>query len=362
MISQQYNWKYRIYRNGSKLSASFDDIVPESVNVDIRADMYYPYTKQRTPFQQVRLVQYYPDKELREFIKSLIPARSTHFRIWNKFKSGIIQGWMPDKIHVVGASSGYDSRLIAKAIREIADERGDAWLGQTVFVECGGEGKNFEKIMKILGWKNYQIWEPIYDFEYFKDIHERFNGLCAYPVNQWYDEYIKHWKQEDIQYISGYGGNVSDAMRITSPYLLEKHRKKRMTIHQRLNYYFQHQYYYQISAFKEPIHSLHPFWSWQYIAAVAGTEHRGVRTSVWLAGLHVPECSHIRRMTILGDVAGAGYRTVQAKELKKMYEWFKSTQYGKRSNIKPNPSIEYNRWWLGYCIASYCEKNNINVC
>jgi hypothetical protein len=215
--------------------------------------------------------------------------------------------------------------------------------------------------MKILGFKNYIVWDTKYDFDYFKDIHKRFNGLCAFPVNQWYDYFVKQWNEDDIQYISGYGGNVSDAMRLTSPYLMDPHRKKRMKIWDRLRYYFRHQYYYQISAFREPKYSFHPFWSWRYITAVAGYEHNEGRMAEHLCKHFVPECEHIKRLKILGEVTANGHRTVKPEELRKMYEWFKSTRYGKLSPVQPSDSIEYNKWWLEYCIASYVEANNIDV-
>ena len=57
----------------------------------------------------------------------------------------------------------------------------------------------------------------------------------------------------------------------------------------------------------------------------------------------------------------AGHRTVRPEEMGKLYEWFKSTRYGSQSRIRPNPQIEYNRWWLEFCIADYVEKNNIDL-
>lgn len=361
MSFQQYNWNYRIYRGNGVTSPNFNDVIPGKVQVSISHDMYYPYNKHRTPFAGVRLVGYNEEPNFTKFLSGLIPAKGKIFTIWSELKKAICEAWMPGKIHVIGSSSGYDSRVLAKAIKEIAIEKGDSWLGKTYFVECGGEGRNFENIMKILGFKNYIIWNTNYDFEYFKDIHERFNGLCAYPVNQWYDYYVNKWKEEDIQYISGYGGNVSDAMRLTSPYLIKPGTKKNVTIYNRLRYYFEHQYYYQISAFKKPKYSFHPFWSWRYIKAIAGYEHEGNRTAEYLAKHFVPECSHIKRLRILKEVTRDGHRTVRKEELKKMYDWFMSTRYGKKYATHPSPRIEYNRWWLDYCIASYVEKNNIGL-
>ena len=323
--------------------------------------MYFPHTGMRTPFVGIGIKPYRDDPEFAKFLSQMIPARGKDFYIWNDLKKAIYEGWMEDKIHVIGSSSGYDSRIIAKVLQELREEKGDKWFGETYFVECGGESMNFLKVMKALGWteKNYIVWEPNYDFDYFMNISDRFNGLCAYPVNQWYDYYAENWNQEDIQYISGYGGNVSDAMRNNGQFL--KPIKNNLNIHRRLRLFFKWNYDYQLAAFKQPKYSFHPFWTWDYIRSVAGFDHREPKTSMYLCKHFVPECSHIRRMTINGDVAGLGYRTIKSGELKKMYEWFKSTRYGSVSKIKPNPTIEYNQWWLEYCIASYVEKNNIDL-
>jgi hypothetical protein len=240
--------------------------------------------------------------------------------------------------------------MVAKALQELLKEYGDGWFGDTYFVECGGEGTGFKEVMETLGFKNYVIWEPDYPFEYFNNHSDRYNGLCAYPLNQWYD-YYQRWNDEDIQYISGYGGNVADAMR----------SYPKPTIEKRLRLYFRNQYYYQLAAFKEPKDSIHPFWSWRYIKAVCGIKHKEKRTSVFLSKVFVPECNHIRRMTILGDVKGLGYLTIKPGVIKQLHDWYMSTDYGKRYPETPSKNIEYNKWWLQFCIAKYAEKNNISI-
>ena len=202
------------------------------------------------------------------------------------------------------------------------------------------------------------IWIPNYDLDFFKDHHNRFNGLCAYPMNQWYDFYVKNWNEEDIQYISGYGGNVADAMNPNSPYMgFMKHAHK---IEGRLIMYFKKNYFYQISAFREPKYSFHPFWSWRYIRATAGCNHKIARTSVLLSSAFVPECKRVKRMRILHEVTQNGHRTVDEKVLNQLGEWYHSTEYGKRFPSAPKETIEYNKWWLQFCIANYVEANNIS--
>ena len=274
MTSLQYNWKYRKYRSIKGESDNFDDVVPSRAKVTITQDLYYPHTSMRTPFEGVQIAPYRDHPELAEYLRRLIHAKRRPFAIWTELKKAIFEGWRTDKIHVIGASSGYDSRIIAKVLQELRKKHGSSWFGETYFVECGGEAVGFKQIMQALGFssKNYVIWEPNYDYGYFMDISKRFNGLCAYPVNQWYDYYASQFNLNDIQYISGYGGNISDAMRENAPFL--KPVKDGLSIKKRLRLFFKWNYDYQLAAFKQPPHSFHPFWSWRYITAVAGFDFK----------------------------------------------------------------------------------------
>ena len=355
----QYNWKYRKYRNGKKVSSNFDDLVTSRVHSKLDSTMWYPYTKTQTPFREISLEPFERTPEFTTFLRTLASTPPRLDRIWSEFKQSIYENWMPDKIHVIGASSGYDSRLIAKAIQELTRYHGTDWLGETYFVECAGEAEGFTEIMKALKFKNYIIWNSDYSFEFFENHSDRYNGLCAYPMNQWYDFYIKNWNQEDIQYISGYGGNVADVINLRSPYMANS--KHTFNLKGRLNLYFQRQYYYQISAFKQPKYSFHPFWSWRYIRAVSGVNHDLARTSVLLANTFVPECNDVKRMHILKEVTDNGHRTISRHVVRKLHNWYRETPYGKCYPCDPSNKIEYNKWWLMFCIASYAEKNNISI-
>ena len=123
----QYNWKYRIYCNGKKKSPNFSDVVPNEVNTHIDSLMWYPYTTTATPFRQVTLQRYREPAEFGAFLRSLSPRYTRPARIWQEFKQSIFENWMPNKIHLIGASSGYDSRLIAKAVQEITQKHGPDW-------------------------------------------------------------------------------------------------------------------------------------------------------------------------------------------------------------------------------------------
>lgn len=352
----QYNWKYRKYYNGHITSNDFDEVVGNRSAIKLDRMMYAEHNGIDTPIHGVKLLPYQDSPELVRFLDTFRPHRERTKTVWSEFKQAIFEQWDTTKIHVIGASSGYDSRLIAKAIKQLYKKHGSGWLGETHFIECGGEGEGFEAIMKALEWENYTIWKPDYDFDYFMDHHKRYNGLCAFPVNQWYDYYVRNFNEDDIQYISGYAANVADAMRITSPFLVLPRHKRQMSKGQLLQRFFKWNYSYQISAFREPKHSFHPFISWRYIQAVSNFENRSPKTSHLLAKHFVPECKHIDR-TPIWQVARNGDRTVSPKVMKKLYDWYINTRHGSKYPIRPTGEIAYNKWWLHFNIASYlCDK------
>jgi hypothetical protein len=316
--------------------------------------MYKERTGMDTPISRVKLLKYTDPPEFRKFLQDFKPHRERTKTVWSEFKQAIFEQWDVSKIHVIGASSGYDSRLIAKAIKELAKKHGSGWLGEIYFVECGGEHEGFTQIMEALKWpkKNRVIWKPDYTFDYFMDHYKKYNGICAFPVNQWWDFYVKNWNEDDIQYISGYAANVADAMRITSPFLMHTRRKKQATKEDLLRRFFEWNYYYQLSAFREPKHSFHPFLSWRYIQAVSNFEVRTSKTSHLLAEHFVPECKHIGRTTIR-QVAKNGDRTVSPEVMKEVYDWYLNTKHGSKHPIRPTAEIKYDKWWLQFCIASY---------
>lgn len=347
-FTNQYDWNYRLYK-GKIISENFTATIPKNVSVRIDKSMIASHTAASTPFAEVKILPFQKPEKLVKFVNELRPQKTDLKTVWQTIKSVIFKNWMPDKIHVIGSSSGYDSRLIAKAIKELSREH-PGWLGETYFIECGGEGEAFTEIMKRLKIKSYIVWTPEYSFDYFDKHHTKFNGLSAFPVNQWYDFYKKNWNLNDIQYISGYGGNVADMMNDHTKYMTPV--KQKLDLKNKLYKYFSYQYYYQISAFKRPPNSFHPFWSWDYIRVMSGFDGRFRRTAEYLSKVLVSECDNIRRMPIT-ETAKRGYRKVNTFVLRKLYEKFKSTDYGRRINATPDGELEYNLWWLHYCIASF---------
>ena len=353
----EYNGKYRRYSNILSASDIFDDVVPEIVEIDANLNKHVASwaLNHDTVFESVKVVPYREPVYLTEFLDSIELHDESLDYIYQVFLNSIEEHWAPDKTHVIGCSSGIDSRLIAKAIKDLTKKNGTEWLGDYLFVENGGEGEMFKIIMKILGFDNYFVWEPHYDFKYFEDIHARFNGISSFPVNQWYDYFAKNFNFDDIQYITGYGANVTEAARLRHSFMKSEGIKQGVV--DRLRDFFKWQYYLQMPVFKQVPDTMYPFWNFKYIRAIAGSARNyGTRMSSVLADVKVPECKHVPRMKL---TELNREREVDAEVMKELVEWYGSTEHGSRYPVQPSSAIEYHQWWLHFCIASYIESKNI---
>ena len=357
----EYHGRKRVYQSRLGTSERFANIVPTSITVN-PGKFFQPYLfTHKTIFKEVDIVPYSEEPEITEFLAGLEPKEESLEYIFQSIVDSIEDQWDPEKDHVVGASSGYDSRIIAKAIQTLAKKNGKDWLGHCYYIENGGEGRPFKFIMDRLGVTNYHAWEPKYDVEYFRYVHNGFNGIAGYPVNQWYDYYIRMWpdKIRRIQYITGYGANeVTEAVRLKSKYL--KGLKKNVSASERLRQYFKWHYYHQLAIFKECAPTMYPFWSFKFIRAMAGNDKYGVRLSELLAKKFVPECNHIPKL-VTKNVRAAGHRTISKDVLDELYKNYTLTEWGKKNPVAPSADINYNNWWMNYCAASYTQAKGIKI-
>lgn len=109
------------------------------------------------------------------------------------FLSYVADNWESDCFHVVLHSSGYDSRYLSWALRELFDEKGSDWLGDVLFICSKWEGYTFKRIMRYEGWHDSRyvvIDEDLPDNEYysntlldFRNAWREYNCYCAIPVN-----------------------------------------------------------------------------------------------------------------------------------------------------------------------------------
>jgi len=320
-----------------------------------------PVGDHNTIFKEVKLKKYRPTfKEhlLTKELGKITPEGGDWMRnIYNTLKDVIYKTWGND-FHVVGHSGGHDSRIISTIIKELREEHGDDWLGKILFVENGGEGIEFHKIMENQGWgkSQYMVYNEganprdyhAYSFN-FKDAYQKFNGISGFPYNQWWDSYDHLQKlgvlPEHFQAYSGYGAYiegmvhaVGDLTKITSAH------------------FFKYNYYYQLATFRLKGDWVYPWWSYDYIKEMVrmrDIQKQRHRVSDYISQYYTSS-SNIKRPTI-PQVEKRGYRTVSDNLMKKIVKDYDNSWYGKKFEAKPNNYIYYSDWWTHWCAASICE-------
>lgn len=275
--------------------------------------------------------------------------------LYNVLKGVIEKHWDPTKNHIIGHSSGYDSRIISQIIKELGEKHGDDWLGEVLYIETLGEGEGFKRIMKEQGLRGFVYNEGVpperyHDYSFnFKTFYQKFNGVVSFPVNQWYDAYRDLEERgglssSNVQCFTGYGANETQEI---------AHKKKGFPD------YFRWHHYLQIQRFNLwGDNWVHPFWDFEVIGALAGfPEAKKWKTRIGqvMADTMVPHLKHIPRQTLksLGDNRT---RYADSKLLQRVATDYMNSWYGKKVSVAMNSNFtNYYNWWMHYCIASVCE-------
>lgn len=125
--------------------------------------------------------------------------------------------WRPDAFHLVFHSSGWDSRMISGAIRELLHRHGKEWLGKGLLLLSNRwEKEPFLEIMALMGWipDQYAVYDEGPAGEHFAEaLYEtwRFAPLCR-PANFFW--YLPEWAEhkgllpiENVQAFTGLWSN-----------------------------------------------------------------------------------------------------------------------------------------------------------
>ena len=118
--------------------------------------------------------------------------------LFDAVRQSIAASWRPEAFHVIFHSSGYDSRIISAAIKQLMLKNGKDWLGQGVlFLSNRWEATPFYAIMQAQGWdvEQHIAFTEGPDAEHFA------LGLCdlwasaplPIPGNLW--RYLIQWAQ-----------------------------------------------------------------------------------------------------------------------------------------------------------------------
>jgi len=342
---------------GDGVSPNFHDVLPKELTLHnpLPAHTHESFNgyKHETVFKEVTFNKYSRGEVEKEFLSSKIKP-TTIQEIYDILKESIRQSWEPGKLHIIGHSSGYDSRIISNIAKELGEEYGSEWLGEVLCIEGLGEGDRFKEIMSAQGLNGIVYNEgvvpalhPEYSFR-FKDFWSRYNGVNSFPVNQWYDSYQDLEDQgilssENVQCFSGYGANE------TMEYATKKKGFK---------WYFRWHHYLQLQKFKLwGDNWVHPFWDINVMKAVAGVNVRPKkeRISKRIADECVPHLRHIPQLPtrILNE---RGYRTLAPGLLFEVQKAYDASWYGKQVPVTMMADLTtYRPWWTHYCVASLCE-------
>lgn len=366
MIPYPRERKFRSYGGySSRLMDVVKPLAKIELNRDFRHDLWTSTLD--TPFRGVEVV---PHHEVQRKFLEQYPYETICPK-YGTFETGYLANlmraiedvWKEDKVHVFAVSSGYDSRCITMAIKALAEENGEGWLGKVIFFEAAGEPEQFLQLMEAQGWAKDQYLvcyggKPTeyhrYSFD-FSRAWQRLNGFISYPVNVWYTPI--EWMQEQgiipnddsqIQCFTMYGANETTRAC--------KHR------HQTLDYYYWWHYHHMLSAFPlkgEWVHpSYHPY-VLKYLEA--NREHLecisdALSVCSVVAPALFPEFKSIKKMGT-NDVRLAGYLNPSRAITDMVEKDYRSSWYGREVHpeIKPAYDIAYRDWWGHWATASFCE-------
>lgn len=349
-------WNVKRVYVGTHRSGEFIEVLPKELTVTEG-----PYGKSawigkvhRTMFRQVNIAPYSESKQITELRHRLEHTKAHRFGrvfidiMYAAIKRAVFEMWDPGRFHVIPHSSGYDSRVLSQAIWDLYRQHGRDWLGDVLFVECGGEPDLFYKLLeKRWGRDKLYVWHEgiapgMYNQIIPEDVPLKFNGPVAFPYNQWYDPFMDLTKKgvipEGAQYFTGYGAYVENAVKKWG-----------------WGEFFQREYYQQLSAFRFYGDWYFPWLSDHYMEALAKVQEvkrQRLRISEIMAHKFCGSMAGIPRLG-LKQVRKRGYRNVA--NISEIVKWYDNSWYGRHFKTNPSDELNYSHWWMSWVNAAYCE-------
>ncbi len=367
----------RLFRSYCGWSTSLIEAAKHARSLTLRKDFSYDRWRQElvTPFHEVEVVPHFvQDRVFRNRFDKVEGERHINFDTFCAgymlyLKQAIVSIWKPYKVHVFATSSGFDSRCITMAIKQLAEQYGSDWLGRVLFYEANGESEQFKQLMEAEGWSKDQYLScydcsvrpteyHAYSFDFSKAYY-RLNGFISYPVNGWYTPI--EWLQEQgiipgddqIQCFTMYGANETTRT--------NKH------LHQGLDFYFWWHYHHMLSAFPLKGEWVHPSYHDELLRYLQVNREylTGISDALSVCSIvapHLfPELKHIKKMNTT-DVEFQGYLHPSPKIIEQTVKDYHNSWYGKNAHpeVKPAYDIEYRNWWGHWATASMCEHLIMN--
>lgn len=372
MNEKEFYQRGRWFRSEKGESKDFVSMLPKNLTLATYdrilscADTKSCFT---TPFEEIVVVPYaevqhkhmpWVEEFLNEtHIRKPTTPRSYATGLLNHVELAIYRTWDPKKFHVVSHSSGYDTRLISIAIKNLYNDLGDEWLGDLVFAEGDGEGAQTKLVLGKLGWGDF----PFYVYNEGVDVHEyharsvnfhtvyaKFNGMTGFPLNVWYDPYEGLQEKglipadDKIQCYTGYGSNeIAKAFNNFGGF----------------PWYTDWIYYHPLSIFKLKGDWVHPFYHlplWRYLMQYRKWRYRNCGIAKYAIKYISPETWNMQGMTVAQREPTV--RLLSDRLIKQAIEDYDHSWYGQNMHpgIRPTTNLmDYSPWWGEWCLASLCE-------
>lgn len=334
----------------------FHEVLPKDLTID--EARHYPIDYScRTLFKEVKLKPYTNRK-----YKSLLTVRAFKQRRWQKaifkkFCQTIEKHYKPGCF--VGLSSGYDSRLIARAMCELGYE--------PEYYECLSE-KNFIRIAKYLKLKNYRIWgankpprERLMDF--LTNPVDGYDGVVGLHLNPFYEPV-----PDNSVIVTGCGSNtLTGALSFYNNYFASMGKIHKLdNVSDKVNKIRRYSYYTQLTKYIVRGRAIRPFSDLGFIRFIAGIRNWQIekkRFSRQILEVIDPKLAKIPRVDPQ-DLLNEGYRDLTDIGMKEIQNRYNKTWYGRHVPATVVRRVDYHQFWAHWAASQICEKliqKNYNI-
>lgn len=328
----------------------FLDVLPRDLTID-RTRFYAIDYDLTTLFKEVKLIPYV-DRGYYE-LDQIRPVQ--HSAGWEKMLFGKFCDLVAEKFFegcVVGLSSGYDSRLIALAMKTLGLEPAE-------YCESLGEEEYFLRVVKFLKIKNYRIFSgsiPVRSrlINFIHDCVHGFDGIVGLHLNPFWTPYDK-----EVDQYSGCGANtITQCMKDYGNYFSKAsgvRPKDKLGV--RVMKARRYSYYSQLAKYFIKGTPLRPFDDYRFVREVAKVKNwmsdkRSI--SKQILDKIAPDLARIPRLSPQ-DCINNGYRDLPDWAMRQLQEEYNNTWFGRQIPATVVRRVDNNQFWVKYQIAMTCD-------
>jgi len=327
----------------------FIDVLPKDLTLSDARPYPVDYSH-RTIFEEVK-IKPFVEREYKE-LSDIKPVR--HGAGWEKRIFEVFCDITEERFGdcVVGLSSGYDSRLIALALKN----RG---LEALEYVECFGEEEGFLQVVNYLGIKNYRIFEsdkPIqYRLESFLYNLDGYDGVVGLHLNPFWTPF-----PEEVNMFTGCGANtIVGCMKSIDNYFIRMSGIKRgMDLGERVLRAKRYSYYTQLARYKIRGTALRTFSDYRFLREIAKVKNwqsdKRSFARIIIDAID-PGLGKIPR-TGVQELIKRNYRILPKEIAEKIQRDYNKTEYSKYRPTSVVRLVDNHQFWAHWQAANLCEK------